>query len=212
MPVDVIIPVLDPEERQLSLTVDSILSQSTKPNKIIIVDSSRRPYMSDKRLVKVLHKPGMGGGDARKQGVDNSNSEYVMHIDWDSILVTEDYIERGISHLQKEGVAGAGGVIIPLKNGVIPRTIAEMEKYIDHPLLARNIIHRREILGPHARRVRSDERGEDIDIRRLVMSHGALIKDTGMVSTKDVPTTRQKDAIKTVELVGVGAILDKLIR
>jgi len=102
--ISVIIPCYN-EGDALILAVESILNQSVLPLEIIIIDDcSTNPLTFDvlntlkkKELVQVIYsKQNAGPGIARNSGIEKAQSEWVLLLDSDDLL-----LENAISSLQK---------------------------------------------------------------------------------------------------------------
>lgn len=104
--ISVIVPIYG-IERYVGLCIESIINQSYSNLEIILVDdggNDRCPeicdlYKSKDSRIKVIHKKNGGLVSARKEGVRQSNGEYISYVDGD------DWIEKGfIENLYNETV------------------------------------------------------------------------------------------------------------
>ncbi len=92
LPISVVIPACDRPE-YLQVAVDSVLTQSSQPEEIIIVDNGRQPadrsmLPEDERIKLIRAMPRFGVSQARNFGVMLSDSKYLAFLDdddsWDS--------------------------------------------------------------------------------------------------------------------------------
>jgi len=107
--IDVIIPLYN-GTKWIRETLDSALSQSFKPNKIIIVDDGStdgsRELVYNHESIVLLRNPGRGEGgeSARNFGIQHSEAEFVA-----------SYHIAGISHTANQAVwKNVGKIIISI--------------------------------------------------------------------------------------------------
>ena len=97
--ITVIIPVYN-SENALKICVDSVLSQTYKNWKMILVDDGSTDsspeicdeYANEYDNISVIHKENGGVSSARNAGIDATDSEYIVFID------SDDFVDP--SHLQ----------------------------------------------------------------------------------------------------------------
>jgi len=93
--IDIIIPSYNQEE-YLSDCIDSVLSQSVKPHRIIVVDDGSTDNsleIAKKYPVDVIEQVNKGLSSARNTGIMNSTADYCFFLDADD-MITENAIER----------------------------------------------------------------------------------------------------------------------
>lgn len=124
--VDVIIPAYNAIS-EINLCLASLLNQTLKPRKIIVYDDASRdeikPYAEDfaRRIglenVTVIRREKHGGKTpSLRAGAENSDSDVEFILDSDTVLHSDNYIERTVEELYKSpGVASACGTVVPIK-------------------------------------------------------------------------------------------------
>jgi glycosyltransferase involved in cell wall biosynthesis len=131
MEVVCIIPVYN-EEKHLSLTLDSLLAQSRRPDKIILVDdgstdSSFQIAMeyveSNGSLIDILqneksesHLPGSKVVRAFNAGYKSLDKEFDLICKFDADLIfTENYLEKIIQVFETDNQVGIAGGVCTIK-------------------------------------------------------------------------------------------------
>lgn len=108
--ISVIIPVMN-SEKTVARTFDSILKQTTKPAKIIVVyDNSKdntlaivNEYLRNyPELFKFVQGPGINAGAARQEGIEVAETDYIAFLDSDDSYV-ETALENLLAHVEKTG-------------------------------------------------------------------------------------------------------------
>lgn len=92
--ISVVIPVFNMQEF-LPDTIDSVLSQTSPPDQIIIVDDGStdhsleiaRKYEKDNELIKVISQTNRGLPSARNTGIMWATGEYILPLDSDDVLL-----------------------------------------------------------------------------------------------------------------------------
>jgi glycosyltransferase involved in cell wall biosynthesis len=123
--VDVVIPALN-EEDHILLCLDSVLRQTVRPRQIVLVDdgSTDRTVARAKafcrfrgvRLVTIQRRSPIGKTPTIKRQARELDSDVEFILDADTILESENYIERTVRELyQAIGIASACGTILPLR-------------------------------------------------------------------------------------------------
>ena len=140
--VDVVIPTLN-EEQTIVLCLASIAKQTFKPKRIILVDdgSKDRTVELARDFAKVLglepliierdHPIGKTPTLKRQSRQFDSDVEFVL--DGDTILESENYIERVVQELyQGAGIASACGTVLPLntKSRLMAINTPEVEPFV----------------------------------------------------------------------------------
>ncbi|MBP9995739.1 MAG: glycosyltransferase family 2 protein [Lachnospiraceae bacterium] len=119
MVVDVIIPVYKPGQELVDL-LNSLLTQSVKPNKIILMNTEKAYFdlflqelnvTIDQSMVKVVHlsKSEFDHGKTRNMGVKESTAPYFICMTQDAVPVENDFIDCLIRPLNEEKVAASYG-------------------------------------------------------------------------------------------------------
>lgn len=124
--VDVVIPAYN-EEYNIVLCLESILRQTLKPNRIILIDDGS----SDKtleyaetfcnengvELISIQREKSIGKTPTIKRQSREFDSDVEFILDGDTVLESENYIERTVEELYKAvGIASACGTILPLRD------------------------------------------------------------------------------------------------
>lgn len=123
--VDVVIPALN-EEHTILLCLASVFRQTVKPKRIILIDdgSADRTMELAKafceqngvELLTVQRKEPIGKTPTIKRQSREFDSDVEFVLDADTVLESENYIERTIQELyQGVGIASACGTILPLR-------------------------------------------------------------------------------------------------
>ncbi|MDH7485530.1 MAG: glycosyltransferase [Anaerolineae bacterium] len=73
-------------------------------------------------LITLIRQPRQGAAVARNAGACLAGGDFVLFLDADCVPA-DDWVERMISALQQDGVAGVGGVVRSPQQGLIPRFI-----------------------------------------------------------------------------------------
>lgn len=97
----VILPVYN-VERYLEQCVDSILAQTFGDYEIILVDDGSTdgsPQLCDALAerdsrIRVIHKPNGGASDSRNVGAADAQGEYIIYIDSDDFVLTDDFLQK----------------------------------------------------------------------------------------------------------------------
>jgi len=123
--VDVVIPALN-EEEYIVLCLDSLAKQTLKPNQIILVDDGSSDHTAeyatkfaqsiglDLQVIKRDHP--IGKTPTVKRQARESESDVEIILDGDTILESENYLERLVQELyQGAGIASACGVVLPMR-------------------------------------------------------------------------------------------------
>lgn len=191
--LSVIIPTKDPDPTPLARTIDAIGDQTYPVEEVLVVDSSAEPIRvrSDKVDTRVLHRPDLAVGEARRVGLNETNSEYVAHFDEDAVALKDTYFEEAISRLQQPDVSAVGGTVFPLRGNASGRAIAFLDRFNPSSLSTRNIVHRRALCADGGCLFPGQGRGEDITLRRELKQYGRIERMTNQAVLKDLPTTRQ---------------------
>lgn len=124
--VDVIIPAYN-AEAEIDLCIASLARQTMQPRTIFVIDdgSSDNTELFAKdicdrlnltNIVVIRRKKNIGKTPSIEQGAYDSDADVEFILDSDTILVSENYLERLVEELYKGvGIASACGLIYPLK-------------------------------------------------------------------------------------------------
>lgn len=123
--VDVIIPALN-EEHAIAACLESVLRQTFKPRRIMLVDDGSRDRtveiaegfcrMRGAALTVVRRRAPIGKTPTIKRQALELDGDVEFILDGDTILDSDNYIERTVEELYKAvGVASACGTIMPLR-------------------------------------------------------------------------------------------------
>src|SRR5262245_3272439 len=133
--VDVIIPSLN-EEDHIVLCLASVLRQTLQPRRIMLVDdgSKDRTVARAKafcefhgmKLVVVQRRAPIGKTPTIKRQARELDSDVEFILDGDTVLESDNYIERTVQELYKAvGIACACGTILPLRKSDRLRSVRE---------------------------------------------------------------------------------------
>jgi len=133
--VDVVIPALN-EERTIVLCLASVLKQTLKPRRVILVDdgSSDRTMslasafceQNGLELIAIQRQQPIGKTPTIKRQAREFDSDVEFILDADTVLESENYIERTVQELyQAVGIASACGTILPLRQKDRKRWVQE---------------------------------------------------------------------------------------
>jgi glycosyltransferase involved in cell wall biosynthesis len=95
----------------VSRTLESIISQTHKPDEIVVVDGNSKDGTQDivKRYpIKLVTEPGLGFGHARNLGVKNTEGDIIFFIDSDCYADSK-WIEKILPHFSDPNIAGVTG-------------------------------------------------------------------------------------------------------
>lgn len=124
--VDVIIPALN-EERNISLCLASLARQTLRPERVILIDdgSSDRTAeyaktfseLNNLEIIVIKRRAPIGKTPTLKRQSRESEADVEFILDGDTVLESENYIERAVQELyQGAGIACACGTILPLRD------------------------------------------------------------------------------------------------
>lgn len=123
--VDVVVPAFN-EERNIPLCLASLAKQTLRPRRITLIDDGscdRTPEyadtfaeLNDMEILVIRRKAAIGKTPSIKRQARESDSDVEFILDADTILESENYIERTVQELyQGVGIASACGTILPLR-------------------------------------------------------------------------------------------------
>src|SRR5262245_13180814 len=127
----VIVPAYN-EADHIADTIKSLLTQSTPPQRIVVVDDCSTDETGDIAAslgVEVLRPPQNTGSKAGAQtfALHHVTTEYVMAVDADTVLA-DDGIERLATALEDDRVAAASGFVLPRR----VKTVWERGRYVEY--------------------------------------------------------------------------------
>jgi glycosyltransferase involved in cell wall biosynthesis len=154
--VDVIIPALN-EEKRIVRCLASVMRQTLKPRRIVIVDDGSRDQtlerakafcaFHDIELVPIQRASPIGKTPTIKRQAHELDSDVEFILDADTILESDNYIERTVQELyQAVGIASACGTILPLREKDRDRADEDpaVQRFLEeHPEHASNDIESR---------------------------------------------------------------------
>ena len=123
--VDVIIPALN-EQEHVVLCLASLLRQTLRPRRIVLVDDgssdATTAYATEfcacvgVELVVIQRSESIGKTPTIRQHARELDSDVLFVLDADTVLESENYIERTVEELyQAGGIASAFGAVLPLR-------------------------------------------------------------------------------------------------
>ncbi len=133
--VDVVIPAFN-EESTIVLSLASILRQTLRPRRVILIDDGSRDRsfelawkfceQSGLDLVAVRRQEAIGKTPTIKRQSREFDADVLFILDSDTLLDSPNYIERTVQELyQGAGIASACGIVLPLRDRD-RRAMAEM--------------------------------------------------------------------------------------
>lgn len=145
--VDVVIPALN-EENNIVLCLSSLLRQTLKPKRIILIDdgsndktiSNAQDFcaLNGVELIAIHRDKPIGKTPTLKRQSREFDSDVEFILDGDTILESDNYIERTVEELYKgRGIASACGTILPLRDRdrrALLKQETSLQKYMEaHP-------------------------------------------------------------------------------
>lgn len=114
--VSVIIPAHNSGKR-IEKCIQSILSQDYLNIEIIAVDDYSKDgtyqILKDFKRIKVIrNEKNLGLAASLDRGISNSTGRYILTIQDDCVLLSKDYISKGIKHFKNKKLAGIAGKMI----------------------------------------------------------------------------------------------------
>ena len=146
--VDVVIPALN-EERNIVFCLDSLLRQTLKPKRVILIDDGSRDRTCENArayagsvgmdLIVIKRKAAIGKTPTIKRQAREFDSDVEFILDGDTVLESENYIARTVEELyQGVGIASACGTILPIRERDRRTLLAGpgLQKFLkDHPAI-----------------------------------------------------------------------------
>lgn len=121
----VVIPVYN-VEKYLNRCVDSILAQTVKPSRIILVDDGSsdssgqicEEYAKRESTVTVLHQRNQGAAAARNRGIDLTDTELITFVDSDDYISPNMYEVLLRNMMQEQADMSICGLWVEKESGV----------------------------------------------------------------------------------------------
>lgn len=124
--VDVVIPAFN-EESNIPLCLASLARQTRKPTRIILIDDGSRDRtleyaktfceLNGMELTTIHRERSIGKTPTLKRQSRESDSDVEFILDGDTVLESENYIDRIVEELYKgAGIASACGTVLPLRD------------------------------------------------------------------------------------------------
>ncbi len=124
--VDVVIPALN-EENNILLCLTALVRQTKQPKRIILIDDGSTDKtmeqaktfceLNDIELIAIHRKEPIGKTPTLKRQSREFDSDVEFILDADTILESDNYIERVVEELYKgRGVVSACGMVMPLRD------------------------------------------------------------------------------------------------
>jgi glycosyltransferase involved in cell wall biosynthesis len=145
--VDVVIPAFN-EERHIVRSLASLLNQTLKPRQIILIDDGSADQTIERakafcehagvEITAIRRKASIGKTPTIKRQARDYDSDVEFVLDGDTVLESENYIERTVQELyQAVGIASACGTILPQRrqDRLATDRIPEVQAFNEaHPL------------------------------------------------------------------------------
>lgn len=130
----VICAYCDERRRQLDDAIRSVLDQTRRPDRVVVVIDHNQGLLLDIRaafadisVVANTGKPGLSG--ARNTGIRHSGTDIVAFLD-DDAVADPDWLERLAAHYADAAVIGVGGKVTPLWQAGRPRWFPEEFQWV----------------------------------------------------------------------------------
>ena len=133
--VDVVIPAYN-EEDTIILCLESLLKQTIKPNKVVLIDDGStdktvefaKTFCAENNVdIEIIErKESIGKTPTLKREARELDCDVEFILDSDTILESENYIERTVEELYKGvGIASACGTVLPIRERDRKRMMSE---------------------------------------------------------------------------------------
>ena len=202
-------------------TLESIISQTHKPDEIIVVDGNSEDGTQDivkQYPVKLLTEPALGFGHARNLGVKNAEGDIIFFIDSDC-YADDKWIEKILPHFSNPSIAGVTGQtrLWNINHGVA-RFLACVGGRMDMPTKQRfvkiaptmNLAIRRKTVFEVGGFDKSLVRGEDTELTyKVTKRHKILYEPEAVIWFKGSPTLRIASKKCINHFIGVGQLFAK---
>jgi len=194
--VAAVIPVKAPHAGHLAQTIDSVGEQSYDPKEVVVVDSSPTPVSvtSDAVDVTTIQRPDAGIGEARREGMRETDAEYIAHLSEDAVLLRSNYFSEAVGRLDAPDVSAVGGTVFPIRGNRDGRAIALLDRFNPSSLGTHHLVHRKALCDAGACFYSGQGRGEDRTVRSELRQYGRIERLSNQAAMKDLPTKRQSIA------------------
>jgi len=205
----------------VSKTLESIMSQTRKPDEIVVVDGNSKDNTVDiikQYPIKLVTEPGLGFGHARNLGVKNAEGDIVFFIDSDC-YADEKWIEKTLPHFLDPNIAGVTGQTrLWNTNHGVARFLACVGGRMNMPTKQRfveiaptmNLAIKREAVFEVGGFDESLFRGEDTEITyKVTRRHKILYEPEAVIWFKGSPTLKIASKKCINHFVGVGQLFAK---
>ena len=205
----------------VSRTLESIISQTHKPDEIVVVDGNSKDGTQDivKRYpIKLVTEPGLGFGHARNLGVKNAEGEIIFFIDSDC-YADRRWIEKILPHFSDPNIAGVTGQTrLWNTNYGVARFLACVGGRMDMPTKQQfvkiaptmNLAIRREAILEVGGFDESLLRGEDTELTyKVTRGYKILYEPESVMWFKGSPTLRIASKKCINHFIGVGQLFAK---
>jgi len=202
-------------------TLESIVSQTRKPDEIVVVDGNSKDDTQDivkQYPVKLITESGLGFGHARNLGVKNAEGDIIFFIDSDC-YADNRWIEKILPHFSDPNIAGiTGQTHLWNTNHGVARFLACVGGRVDMPTKPRfvkiaptmNLAIRRETVFEVGGFDESLFRGEDTELTyKVTKHHKILYEPEAVVWFKGSPTLRIASKKCINHFIGVGQLFAK---
>lgn len=128
--VSIIIPVYN-VEKYLGECLDSLFHQTLKEIEVVCIndgstDNSLEILYQFKKShsnMQVITQENSGSGKARNLGINLANGEYLMFIDPDDYLASDDVVETLYKAAKRNNVEVCGGSLVSIKDGTVSKEV-----------------------------------------------------------------------------------------
>lgn len=199
-------------------TLDSIMSQTRKPDEIIVVDGNSKDGTIEivkQYPIKLVTESGLGFGHARNLGVKNAEGDIILFIDSDC-YADEKWIEKILPHFSEPKIAGVTGQTkLWNTNHGVARFLACVGGRMDMPTKQRfvkiaptmNLAIRRNIVLEVGGFDESLFRGEDTELTyKVTKRHKILYEPEAVIWFKGSSALRVASKKCVNHFIGVGQL------
>lgn len=201
--VDAVINVKSPDMEWLDQTLGSLEAQTHQP-RVTIVDCMDPPVEAETTLeTQVLQSDRCHRAVQRRQGIQATDGDAILHLDEDSVLTQPDHIEYALTELARPEVSAVGGAIEPLRDNPLGRLAARLTPIQAYfPLHHRSACPDGEACFPRAHD--GEFHNDDRMLKERLYELGDVIHCPYLVVRTDLPTRKQKAGLG---LAGAAALV-----
>lgn len=202
-PVSAVMPVQDPDQDDLELTLDSLARQVVMPSELVVVDSSPGAPVELPALpfrAWVDHHPewadaGRTTPRQRRVGQEQTTEPVVWRLDEDAVFERDDTLAVLLEDLDRPNVVAACCRAEPLHPSISGRFSATMiraePRYGLFPLYRRADCPSAQCF-PFDTTAWYSPRAEDVVFANELMKKGLIHRNDGLVAYTNLPMTRTK--------------------